>query len=378
MADDVEARSKTETQRRERAEAALQISEARWQAVIESAVDAIVVIDSRGRIETFNPAAVRMFGYAEAEVLGENVSMLMPEPYRSEHDGYINRYLRTGEHRIIGVGREVTGMRRDGSTFPVRLAVGEMQVGNERRFTGILHDLSQRVALEARLREQAALARLGEMAAVIAHEVKNPLAAVSGAIQVIGRRLPPDSKEAPIVKEIVTRLEGLNGLLKDLLLFARTPQPKPAPLDILSLLRLTADLLSSDPSFGAMSVEIAGRATTIQADADLIKIVFQNLFINAAHAMQGRGEIQVEVDEPDGSLQVTVRDQGPGIPDDVRQRLFQPFFTTKSRGTGLGLSTARRLIEAHGGTIAIDCPPEGGTVVTIRLPLENGAEGTTA
>src|SRR5947208_7134166 len=151
----------------------------------------------------------------------------MPSPYDDEHDGYMSRYLTTGDGKIIGIGREVSGKRRDGTTFPVHLSVGEMSVNGERKFTGILHDLSVRIRIEEELREQTALARLGEMAAVIAHEVKNPLAGVRGAIQVIGSRLPKDSKDAAIAKDIVDRIDALNELMKDLLLFARQPQPRP-------------------------------------------------------------------------------------------------------------------------------------------------------
>ena len=169
---------------------ALRISAARWRAVIDAAVDGIIVIDSRGRIETVNHAAEQMFGYTEAELIGQNVSVLMPEPDRSRHDGYINHFLETGERKIIGIGRSVTAVRRDGQQFPVHLSVGAMEIDGEKHFTGILHDLSRRTELEERLREATALARLGEMAAVIAHEVKNPLAAVRGAVQVIGSHLP--------------------------------------------------------------------------------------------------------------------------------------------------------------------------------------------
>ncbi len=178
-----------------RLEEQLRSSEARWRSVVESAVDAIVAIDAHGRIEAFNPAAERLFGYGEEEVIGHNVNMLMPTPYREEHDGYLAQYVRTGAAKIIGIGREVRALRRDGTTFPVHLAVGEMTVNGERKFTGILHDLTGRVRMEEQLREQAAMARLGEMAAVIAHEVKNPLAGIRGAVQVIGSRLAAESRE---------------------------------------------------------------------------------------------------------------------------------------------------------------------------------------
>jgi len=353
----------------------LRASEARWRSIVESAVDGIVVIDAKGRIESFNPAAERLFGYAEPDVIGQNVNILMPSPFHEEHDGYLARYLSTGVRKIIGIGREVSGRRRDGTTFPVHLSVGEMSVNGERRFTGILHDLSARIAIEERLREQTALARLGEMAAVIAHEVKNPLAGVRGAIQVIGGRLPADSKDAAVVKEIVNRIDALNELMKDLLLFARPPQPRPTLVDIGILIRTTADLLSGDPALKGIAVEIEGAVPPLRVDAELLKIVFQNLLMNGAQAMQGRGALRVLLEPADGRCRVTVRDSGPGIPADVRERIFTPFFTTKARGTGLGLPTAKRIVEAHGGSIAVHCPPGGGTTVEVRLPLSAEADG---
>jgi signal transduction histidine kinase len=233
--------------------------------------------------------------------------------------------------------------------------------------------LSARVHIEEQLREQTALARLGQMAAVLAHEIKNPLAGVRGAIQVIGARLPKDSKDAAVVKEIVTRIDALNELMTDLLLFARPPQPKPMPVDITALVKATADLLGSDPQLAGVQVTIAGSAPALVADGDLLKIVFENLMVNAAQAMRGRGTIDVSVVSQAEACQVVIADDGPGIPSEVREQVFTPFFTTKARGSGLGLPTAKRLVEAHGGTIAIACPPAGGTTVTIVLPVQNTA-----
>ena len=346
----------------------LRASEARWRAVIESAVDAIIVIDAHGCVEAFNPAAERLFGYSEQDVVGQNVNVLMPSPYHEQHDDYLERYLRTGIHKIIGMGREVTGLKRDGTTFPLHLSVGEMSVAGERKFTGILHDLSARVAMEARLREQEALARLGEMAAVLAHEIKNPLAAVRGAIQVIGTRLPADSKDAAIVKEIVNRIDSLNELMKDLLLFARPPRPQLIPLQIRPLLSSTATLLRADPALNSVRIDIEGTDAAISADPGLLQIVFLNLLVNGAQAVGHGGAITITVDSTDGHCCVTVKDNGPGIAADIREKIFTPFFTTKSRGSGLGLPTAKRLVEAHDGTIDIECPPDGGTIVTVQLP----------
>jgi two-component system sensor kinase FixL len=359
---------------RDRAQrAALRDAAARLQSVIRSAVDAIIVIDARGHIESFNPAAERLFGYAERDVAGSNVNMLMPSPYREEHDGYMSRYQATGQPKIIGIGREVTGLRRDGTTFPLHLSVGEMRVAGERKFTGILHDLSARVRMEEQLREQTALARLGEMAAVLAHEIKNPLAGVRGAIQVIGSRLPAGSKDAAVAQEIIARIDSLNALMKDLLLFARPPQPHPGPVEIAPLVAATADLLSQDPAVRDVRVDIAGSAPPISADAGLLQIVFQNLIVNGAHAMHGKGRIRVDVKPIDAGCEVAFSDNGPGIPIEIREKIFTPFFTTKSRGTGLGLPTAKRIVEAHGGSIAITSSPGAGTTVELSLPLSAAA-----
>src|SRR5262249_3910716 len=330
-----------------RGDDALLVSEERWRSVIDSAVDGIVVIDSHGLIEVFNRSAKGMFGYSASEIVGKSINLLMPSPYKEEHDGYLANYLRTGRKKIIGIGREVVGRRRDGTTFPMHLSVGEMRIGSEPHFTGIVHDLTPRLELEARLREQSAMANLCEMASVLPQEVKNPLAAVRGAIQVIGGRLPADSKDKPVISEIVSRIDALDALIKDLLLFARAPQPRMSPVDLTALVRLTMTFLSDDPIFAHLQIEIGGTSQPVQGDAELLRIVFQNLLINAAQAVEGRGSIVVEFGGDDRTQRVRVIDHGPGITPEVRENLFRPFFTTKARGTGLGLPTAKRLVELH-------------------------------
>jgi two-component system, LuxR family, sensor kinase FixL len=352
---------------RVRLEEQLRSSEARWRAIIDSAVDGIVVIDQLGRIEAFNPAAERLFDYTEEELAGKNVNTLMPSPYHEEHDRYLARYLTTHTAKIIGIGREVSARRKDGTTFPVHLSVGQVLLGGEQKFTGILHDLSGRVRMEEQLRERTSLARLGEMAAVIAHEVRNPLAGIRGAIQTIGGRLAPESGDGAMVKEIVSRIDSLNEMMKDLLLFARPPQPRLKPTEIVPLVQMTANLLAQDPALRGVQIDVSGSSPPVAADAEMLKIVFQNLLVNGAHAMGGGGRMHVVVKAVDSSCMIAFSDEGPGIPVEVRDKIFTPFFTTKSRGSGLGLPTAKRLVEAQNGDIAIDCPPAGGTTVTITL-----------
>jgi len=344
-------------------------SEERWRAIVESAVDAIIVIDGRGRIEAFNPAAVRLFGYPDGDVIGKNVSLLMPSPYRDEHDAYLNRYQREGNARIIGIGREVDGRHRDGTIVPLHLSVGEMLVAGEKKFVGMLHDLTARKRMEQQLSEQQSLAKIGEMAAVLAHEIRNPLAGIRGAMQVMAARYEPGSKEGMVTKEIIARVDTLSELMQDLLLYARPPKPRPAPVDLKRLIQTIVELLSRDPDVSGMQVSVEGSAPLAHADPELLKIVFQNLLINGAHAMAGRGELHVRLTGNGQLSSVAFTDHGPGIPADIRDKIFTPFFTTKVRGTGLGLPTARRLIEAQGGTIAVECPPDGGTTVLVQVPV---------
>jgi signal transduction histidine kinase len=207
------------------------------------------------------------------------------------------------------------------------------------------------------------------MAAVIAHEVKNPLAGIRGAIQVFGGRMTHDGLNTKILNEIVTRIDALDQMMKDLLLFARPPKPKRAPVDLVPLVKTTASLLATDPALREVDIDVEGTAPLMSADADMLRVVFQNLFINSAHAMQGKGRIRVAVEPVDTTCQIAFIDAGPGIPPDIREKIFTPFFTTKTRGSGLGLPTVKRLIEAHNGQVAIDCPPAGGTTVVLRLPM---------
>jgi signal transduction histidine kinase len=182
--------------------------------------------------------------------------------------------------------------------------------------------------------------------------------------------MSPESRDAAIAKEIVARIDGLNNLIKDLLLFARPPRPNLTAVDVAELVAATASLLTVDPALADVRIEVRGVAPPVMADPDLLKIVFMNLFANGAHAMEGQGLIRVSLTPAGGACQISFQDEGPGIPPDIRERVFAPFFTTKAKGTGLGLPTVKRLIDAHAGRIEIECPPEGGTVVTVHLPAE--------
>lgn len=354
--------------RRVQIEEALRKSEERLRSIVESAVDGIIVIDDRGLIQAFNPSAERLFGYRVAEVLGQNVRMLMPSPDRERHDGYLHHYLTTGEQKIIGIGREVTAVRKDGTTFPVHLSVGEMRHEGKRSFTGILHDLSDRVALEHRLAEQKSLAKMGEMAAVVAHEVKNPIAGIRGALQVITSRMAPEQRDRAVLLDIIARLDALNRIVQDMLMFARPRALRQEPISLGTLLNDTAAFIARDPTMARLTIDVSGGAD-IAGDREMLQVVFQNILMNAAQAMEGEGRIDVTILCTDGRCSIVVSDHGPGMPEDIRAKAFEPFYTTKHRGTGLGLPIARRVVEAHGGRMQIDVPASGGTTVLIELPL---------
>jgi two-component system sensor kinase FixL len=292
----------------------------------------------------------------------------MPDPYAREHDRYIERYRETREPRIIGIGREITARRKDGSTFPAHLSVAELTLDAETRFTGIVRDLTERVRLEAKLREEAGLVRIGELAAVLAHEVKNPLAAVSGAIQILGEKLSA-KEDREIVEEVLRRLDGLSALMSDLLLYARPPKPHAVLLRLPELVESLVAFMRLDNGWRDVHVTIEGDAPAVSADAELLKVALQNLLVNAVQAMGGRGELRIRLQEMDGHAAVDVSDAGPGISADAQPRLFTPFFTTKARGTGLGLATVRRIAEAHGGRVSIAATGPRGTTVRFCLPL---------
>lgn len=278
-------------------------------------------------------------------------------------------------HYCIPIAAGETGL----GVLNVYLAAGHQQDAAEEEFFGAFASTLAGIIVRKRaeqnlrtadeqLREQATLVKLGEMAAVVAHEVRNPLAGVRGAIQVIGRRLPPEGKDSGAVDEILARLDALDELMKDLLLFARPPQVHPLAVDILTLAKETSALIGQDPAAKDVRFEITGSAATVMVDPQLLQIVLLNLFLNAAQAMDAGGTIRTVVDVGTRACRIAVADTGSGIPAEIRDRIFAPFFTTKARGTGLGLATAKRLVEIHQGRISVECPPEGGTTVTIALP----------
>ena len=336
----------------------------------------VAITDVKGRIKYVNEKFCEISGYSRDELLGQD--------HRVLNSGYHSKEFIRTLWQTIAQGRiwrgEIRNRAKGGHFYWVDTTIVPFldDRGKPYQYMAIRYDITERKRSEERLREQAALARLGEMAAVVAHEVKNPLAGIRGALQVIGGRMNETSREKAIIGDIVARLDSLNEIVQDLLVFARPREPKLARVPLAEVLEGTAALLRRDAAHAGVDVQITGERPTIVADAEQLQIAFLNLLLNAAHAAAG-GTVRIHIVQRDGTCAVTIADQGPGIPAEVRDRIFEPFFTTKHRGTGLGLPTAKRVIERHHGTIVLECPPGGGTVVRVELPVgarrqtENGA-----
>ena len=375
----------------DRTEQALDAREAHLRSILDTVLDATVVIEPNGAIVSFNAAAVRQFGYAEAEVIGRNVNILMPEPYHREHDGYIHRYLATGEKRIIGVDRVVVGRRKDGSTFPMKLAVGEMKSGGKTFFTGFIRDLTEREESAARLQEiQGELARLarlnelGEMASTLAHELNQPLAAIANYTQGCVRLLRNmDDAVAVRMKEALeeTARQSLRagGIIRHLREFVMRGETEKAPEDIRKLIEEAGALaLVGSRERGVRSVfDFSPGVATVMVDRVQIQQVLINLMRNAMEAMRDseRRELVIRTSSGDeGSVIIEVSDTGPGISDEIAARLFQPFVTSKPGGMGIGLSISRRIVEAHGGELSASRNAEGGATFRFSLPAIDAAQ----
>ncbi len=354
---------------RKRNEEALRRSEAEIRAILDTMVDGIVTLDERGIIQSFNSAAARIFGYSADEAVGQKIGILMPDPDRSQHPGYIRNYLSGGEAKIIGIGREVIGKRKDGTTFPMYLAVGEPHPEGEIRFTGIVRDLTDIKRMQEEVLQSQSLAAIGEMAASIAHEIKNPLAGISGAIQVLKDGLEAGDPRKKIMEEVVSQVGRLNNSVRELLMLSKPWNPERQLCDLRSLVdTITASAKERD-SFAKIEFLLSGKKR-VRAPVDPVffEQVLWNLLHNAVQAMPEGGEIHYSFAEKEGFALVTVADTGSGIPENLRSRLFRPFFTTKTRGTGLGLPICQKIMEAHGGSITITSEAGQGTVVRLSFP----------
>lgn len=361
------------------------VAESRLRAVIETAVDGVILIDGRGLILLYNPACERIFGYSLREVLGRNVKMLMPPPYHDEHDGYIAHYQRTGERRIIGIGREVYGRRKDGTVFPMELSVGEVKESGQVTYVGIVRDISERRQTHQRMTEMQAelmhvsrLSAMGEMATTLAHELNQPLTAVMNYVQATRRMLEsPDrfgpQKIAETMDKAVEQALRAGQIIRRLREFIRKGETERAMADIGQVVREASALgLVGAAELGILvRSDIEPALPPVLIDQIQIQQVVLNLVRNSVEALAHveRRELTITVRrDGKGLVEIAVSDSGPGLAQEVAERLFQPFVTTKPTGTGIGLSISRSIVEAHGGRLSAAANPGGGVTFRFTLP----------
>jgi two-component system sensor kinase FixL len=341
-----------------------------YHAMLETATDPIVLIDTKGIVCAASRSCETMFGWPRTELIGQNVSVLMTEPHRSEHDGYLRRYLETGHSSVLGNLREFVVRRRDQSLITVELSAFRLAIADDDQpvFCGFFRDISERKRVEAR--EAAHLAALGtiaESASMLAHELKNPITGLRHALRAVGDQL--GASEQDIIGELADRMQRLERRLRRTLQFVRSPEVQREHCDATKLVHDVACDLRQVAEAKAATIEIdGGSAGHAAIDAPLIQDVLLNLLTNALDAVPEGGLVRVRVTARGDGLEIRVEDDGDGIPPSIRDQLFHPFTTSKATGTGLGLMICKRIVEAHGGDIRVDRSDLGGAAFVLNLP----------
>ncbi len=352
---------------------------AHLQSILDTVPDAMIVIDERGAVQSFSAAAERLFGYRTVEVIGHNIKMLMPSPYGESHDGYLERYLRTGEKHIIGIGRVVVGERKGGSTFPMELSVGEMRSSNQRYFTGFIRDLTERQKTEARLQELQSelvhisrLTAMGEMASTLAHELNQPLSAITNYLKGSTRLLADKADEgSALVRDALDKAASqalrAGEIIRRLRDFVARGESERRVEGVQKLVEEASALALVGTKDRGIRIRLAfdPAIDLVLADRVQIQQVLLNLIRNAIEAMEESPVRELTVAAApvgDDMVEISVADTGPGVPAEVSAQLFQPFFTTKAHGMGVGLSISRTIVEAHGGQISVASSPGVGTI----------------
>lgn len=376
-------------------EEALRTRETHLRSILETIPDAMIVIDSRGIMQFFSNAAERQFGYTAGEAIGTNVSLLMPEPDRTHHDSYLERYRVTGDRRIIGIGRIVTGKRKDGTTFPMHLSVGEMRSGGETYFTGFVRDLTEQQQTQARLQELQSelvhisrLSAMGEMASALAHELNQPLAAISNYMKGSRRLLsastdPNRPKIESAMDRAAEQAMRAGQIIRRLRDFVARGESEKRVESIAKMIEESGALgLTGAREQGVkLQFELDRNHDLVLVDRVQIQQVLVNLFRNALEAMADSSQRRlVASTKPvaDDMIEIAVADTGSGFADGVESSLFQTFFTTKETGMGVGLSISRSIVEAHGGKMWAENNPSGGATFRFTLPAAPNESLTNA
>lgn len=372
------ARLDAEIRDRELAEDLTRENLMRTRAILDTAVDAIVTIDDRGIIESVNAAVTMMFGYAPDELIGRNVSLLMPEPYRTEHDDYLRTYLETGNPRIIGIGREVPCQRKNGTTFTGDLAVSQVQLSERVLFTGVMRDLTERKRVEQQLQEakervRAAeeLASVGTLVAGLAHEIGTPMGVIQGHAKMLERHITDDRARWRLTT-IQEQIGRISRIIQSLLNMARPKASERLPVALEPLLETTLSFLSE--KFARRQIEVVRDfepVGSVLGDFERLQQLLLNLFLNAVDAMPEGGELRIRlVPDEHAGLRLTVSDTGCGIPQENLTQIFEPFYTSKEAGTGngLGLMVASRIVNDHGGSMEVESSVGEGTEFLIHIP----------
>jgi two-component system, LuxR family, sensor kinase FixL len=359
----------------------------RLESMINAIPDAIITIDERGLIRFFSTAAERMFQYKSDEIIGQNVKVLMPASYNAEHDGYLDRYLRTGEKRIIGLGRIVVGRRKDGSTFPIELAVGEALAKGKHIFTGLIRDISDRQETERRLHEVQSdlihvsrVSAMGELASALAHELNQPLTAISNyllaARQLVERGPEHAARASEIIGKSIDQAMRAGQIIRQLRSFVQKREVERAPVEIEKVVDEASALAFIGLKEKGIRVAIERQSDLPEVPIDRIQIqqVLINLIRNAVDAMEGqtRRELTVRISADKGEVRISIIDTGSGIPRDMEEKLFHAFSTSKPTGMGVGLSISKHIVEAHSGRLWFEANPSGGTIFHMALPLSGG------